>query len=198
MLVSTHKVIETIVGQRAVGARINCVVPTVTAPALLAQRLGCPVSVGGDYSFMAIPKAWCDLPSPYFDAALWAEGAARCQADIQALQSSPIVGRVRDDVRERVNAGNSATVDKTAVALGTSARSLVRALALAGTTHHAIVEAERRQAAQLLLAQPRLKLAAVAERLSFPDQSSFGRKCRAWFGETPAQFRRRIVAGQLR
>lgn len=197
MLVSTHKVIETIVGQRVAGARINCAVPTVTAPALLAQQLGCPVSVGGDYSCMAIPKAWCDLPSPYFDAALWAEGEARCRADIQALQSSPMICRVRDDVRQRVKAANPATVDKTAAALGVSARSLVRALALAGTTHHAIVESERRQAARLLLAQPLLKLAVVAERLGFPDQSSFGRKCRAWFGETPAQMRQRIVAGQL-
>ncbi|WP_439534487.1 helix-turn-helix domain-containing protein [Polymorphobacter sp.] len=189
-LVSTHRVVEMFIGSRVAAARVNFAVQPVSDPAALAGQLGCPVSIGGPASYMAIPQTWLGQPSPYHDAALWHEGVARCEADIRLLQDVPLVGRIRTYVRGRIEQGRVATLEETARALAMSARSLVRALERAGTTHHQIVDTERRIIARSLLSRSMLPLAEVAERLGFPDQSSLGRKCRQWFGDSPARLRR--------
>lgn len=197
-LVSTHRVVETIVGPRAAGARINFAAPPVSDPADIAGRLGCAVTVGGGMTFISVPLSWSGLRSPYHDAILWEDGTARCEADIRMLQAGPGVCQVRNHVLRQLDSRKAPTVEDTATAIGLSVRSLVRMLTEAGTTHHRIVDFERQQKARLLLAQPDIKLAEVAERLGFPDRSSFGRKCRLWFGESPARLRQCMVAGQLR
>ena len=45
------------------------------------------------------------------------------------------------------------------------------------------------RAAQLIN-DPALPIRAITEQLGFPDVSSFGRKFRHWFGDSPARFRR--------
>jgi AraC-like DNA-binding protein len=90
------------------------------------------------------------------------------------------------------------TLPQTARALGLPARTLVRALAAEGHTHHRIVDVERRHRAMRLLARPDLPLAEIADLLGFSDQSSFGRKCRAWFDESPSSVRRRLTSGVVR
>lgn len=195
-LATIHRIVETFVGDRIVGARVNFAHRPVSDPVVLAQRFACAIAISGCESFMAIPAAWGEVPSPYHDPQLWQDGAARCDADIRALQDSPIVSRVRAHVLHTLDGGRAALLNDTARALGLSPRSLVRALTHEATTHHDIVEAERQGRALQMLSQAKLPLAEIAERLGFPDQSSFGRKCRVWFGESPARLRlRRVAAG---
>jgi len=70
----------------------------------------------------------------------------------------------------------------------------VRGLAAAGVTHHQLVETERQSRTRILLATSHLPLVEIAEQLGFSDPSSFGRKCRDWFGDSPARVRRRLTA----
>jgi AraC-like DNA-binding protein len=103
-----------------------------------------------------------------------------------------MVSRVRGHVLAVLDQSRAPALSDTARALGLSGRSLVRMLAAAGQTHHAIVDSERRARASLLLARSGLPIGLVADQLGFSDQSSFGRKCRAWFGESPSAVRRRL------
>ncbi|TFU03555.1 AraC family transcriptional regulator [Polymorphobacter arshaanensis] len=195
-LATIHRIVETFVGDRIANARIHFARAPVSDPLVLAGRFSCPIEVGGDDNFMAIPAPWGDMPSPYHDPHAWAEGEARCDADIRLLTAAPLVSRVRAHVEPALDGGHVALLAETARHLGISARSLVRALAHAGTTHHAIVDDARKARALDLLAKPRLPMPEIAEQLGFTDQSNFGRKCRAWFGDSPGRLRERLVAMQ--
>jgi len=197
-LATIHRIVELFAGDRITGARVQFRQAPVSDAATLAGRFSCDIAVGAAESCMIIPAAWGNLPSPYHDAALWQEGCLRCEADINALADSPLASKARAHVQSCLDEGRMTTVAETARALGTSSRSLVRALARGATTHHRIVDAARRERALHLLAQPRVSLADIAERLDFPDPSSFGRKVRAWFGDTPARLRRQMTADRSR
>jgi AraC-like DNA-binding protein len=192
-LATIHRIVETWVGDRVADARVNFARPPVSSPTILAERFSCPVSVGGDESFMAFPAGWGARTSPYADRQLWLEGLARCEADIATLRDMTWAARVREHVLASLDAGRPPSLPASARALAMSSRSLVRALAAEGRTHHRIVDDERRRRAELLLAKPGVSIGEAAERLGFADQSSFGRKCRGWFGEGPSAVRQRLV-----
>jgi AraC-like DNA-binding protein len=192
-LATIHRIVETFVGPRIGEARVHFARASVSTADTLAERFSCPISYGGSDSYMDMPRAWAKLPSPYHDASLWLEGLARCEADIRMLQEPPLAARVRAHIGAVLDSGRVVTLAASARTLGVSSRSLVRALAKAGVTHHQLVEAERRMRTERLLAEPNLPLADVAERLGFTDLSSFGRKCRAWYGLSPSRVRRQLV-----
>ncbi len=77
-----------------------------------------------------------------------------------------------------------------AQAQGMSTRSLVRQLAAEGHSFHGLVDQELRHRAANLINDPALSLRAISDLLGFPDVSSFGRKFRLWFGDSPGRFRR--------
>lgn len=197
-LSTIHRIVETFVGDRVRQARVNFSVPPVSAPERIAERFSCMITVGGPESYMAIPSGWEGQPSPYQDAELWAEGVARCEADIAALSDPPKVSRVRAHALAMLDRGIVPTLPQTARELGLPTRTLVRALAAEGQTHHGIVDLERRHRALRLLARRDLPIAEIAELLGFSDQSSFGRKCRSWFDESPFCVRRRLTSGTVR
>lgn len=194
-MTSIHRIVETFVGDRISAARVVFSRPPVTDPAVIAARFGCSVTVsGGDDDFMGIPTEWERIPSPYFDAAAWREGVARCDADIRALAAPPLIVRVQLHAEQGLASGRVVSLAETAQALALSPRTLVRNLARYGTTHHATGDGVRRQRARLLLADPALSLAEVADRLGFTDPANFGRKCRSWFGASPAKVRAQLIA----
>lgn len=190
-----HRLVETFVGPRIGDARVILPKLPVTGLAAMQARFSCPVELGEGPSRMIVPADWGAVASPYFDSRLWQDGVARCEADIAALSDPPRVSRVRAHVLAMLDGGAVPSLAQTARALGLPTRSLVRALAAEGQTHHGIVDVERRHRALRLLARRDLAVADIADLLGFSDQSSFGRKCRAWFGESPTGVRRRLTSG---
>lgn len=191
-LFTGYRIVENIVGLQVAGARVHFGFNPVSRP---TTRFSCPITFGDGESYMAIPTAWCDRPNPHHDPGLWAEGVDRCEADLRALGAAPIVAKARKHVAQMLDTGKVARMAETSSALGLSKRTMVRMLGQKGTTHHRLVEEERQRRARQLLARQELAIADVAETLGFSDRSSFGRKCRMWFGETPAQYRHRLVIG---
>jgi AraC-like DNA-binding protein len=189
-LATIHRIIEMFIGDRISAATVNFAAPTASSPSMLASRFACHLRFGGDTCFIAIPADWGSAVSPYHDPQLWLEGVARCEADIRVLADLPLIGRVRGHIAARLDAGHGAAIADTAQALGLSSRSLVRALSQRGFTHHQLVDQERRERTRQLLTERSLPLADIVERLGFADQSAFGRKCQAWFGDSPARLRR--------
>jgi AraC-like DNA-binding protein len=81
------------------------------------------------------------------------------------------------------------TIRQAAAGLRLSERTLIRRLAMAGTSFRALADDERRLRALSLIIDPGLDIQEVSDRLGFPDRSVFGRKFRSWTGETPSVYR---------
>lgn len=188
-----HRLVETFVGPRVEEARVVLSLPPVSGVSAMRERFSCAVEVGAGPSRMILPAAWSRVPSPYHDLELWKQGVARCDSDIAMLVEAPLVSRVRAHIVQGLDARHLVTIEETARALNMSARTLVRSLQREGHTHHRLLDMERRQKAEQLLAGGHLSLGHVAEALAFTDQSSFGRKCRDWFGTSPLRLRRQLA-----
>jgi AraC-like DNA-binding protein len=191
-ITTCYRVVEAFAGARIEQARIEFSASPASALPDLAHRFACPVHVGHATSRLAFPLAWLDQPSPFHDLRLWLEGVERCEADLRTLQGSPVAARVRAHVRAELEQGRAVTAGESAAVLAMPLRTLVRALEHTGTTHHAILDLERRALALRLLAESALPITEIAEKLDLSDRSSFGRKCRAWFGQSPARLRRSV------
>ncbi len=139
---------------------------------------------------LSFPTAWLALPNPSHDAHLWLLARERMDRASRIRSSSTEVDRVRARVAEAL--GSECRVPRLkqiALAEGVSPRKIIRQLVAAGTTFHGIVEEERQSRALALIKDPSLDIQMIADALGFPDRSSFGRKFRNWFGDSPGRFR---------
>ncbi len=80
-------------------------------------------------------------------------------------------------------------IEKAAQFMGTSVRTLQRALSGAGVTYTTIVEYARYEAAAEMLANPNLKIIDIAYTLGYRDPSHFSRAFRRVAGLSPRNFR---------
>ncbi|QFT61171.1 HTH-type transcriptional regulator VirS (plasmid) [Sulfitobacter sp. THAF37] len=80
------------------------------------------------------------------------------------------------------------TINHAARALSVSPRSLQRHLQEEGTSFRALLETTRRERAQMLLSQPRAKVARVAEALGYADATAFWRAWHKWTGTAPTDY----------
>ena len=96
--------------------------------------------------------------------------------------------RVLDEVRAFIPRGQPELVG-IARHLGTSRRSLQRALQRRGTSFSAIVDYARAELAQEYLADASKSLGSVAYLLGFSDVRAFNRAFKRWTKLTPRQFR---------
>lgn len=87
------------------------------------------------------------------------------------------------------------TLKHVAAGLGITPRTLQRRLASADFSFQDILDATRRELAQVYLRDPALSALDVALLLGYAEQSSFTRAFRGWFGTTPTAWRMRGVIG---
>ena len=73
-------------------------------------------------------------------------------------------------------------------------RTLQRRLQEAGLKFEDIRDQVRRQETVELLAQTAVPLAVVAQTVGFNDQAALNRACARWFGMTPRQHRKSLIA----
>lgn len=106
------------------------------------------------------------------------------------------LGTIREGMAARVRAHLAAclqdppTAMEAAAALGTSERSLRRALAAEGTSFRLLLDEIRRRRADELLFGERLPVESVALRLGYSEPAAFIHAYRRWTGTTPAAARR--------
>jgi len=74
--------------------------------------------------------------------------------------------------------------------LATSARSLQRKLAAAGTSFQELLDTTRRDAAARYLEDRTLSVGEVAYLLGYSEPAAFHRAFKRWNGITPLEFRR--------
>jgi AraC-like DNA-binding protein len=114
----------------------------------------------------------------------------REHAEARVAVFASITSRARDAIEQALGAGERPTIDATALALGTSERTLRRRLDEAGTSWAALLDAMLRDRARTLVTQSQRALTAIALELGFSDASAFTHAYRRWFGVSPSRERR--------
>jgi AraC-like DNA-binding protein len=167
--------------------------PTSCA-ARYAAALGCEVRYNADRDAISFPESLCKRRSMTYDADLWRTAVFRCKEEERIRASEHLLF----DIRSRAATflaehGRPPRLAELAKQSSVSSRTLIRRLRSENSTYHELVEESLKGLCAELLAQPDLKISAIAERLGFADPSSFYRSFRRWYDITPGEFRLRLV-----
>jgi AraC-like DNA-binding protein len=150
----------------------------------LVEFFGCSeLRFGGPTSGMEFDRAALDWPVRA------AATATAADAVPEELAEAPFLDRVRDRVRADLGQGGS-ILERVALGLGTSPRTLQRRLAGEGVTFHGVVAGVREQLARVYVEDPAIPLTQVARLLGYTRLGAFARAFRRWMGMPPGCYRR--------
>jgi AraC-like DNA-binding protein len=149
---------------------------------------------------IAVPLAWRQLPSPLHDESVYRANVIKCRELIAAREQA---GSTAAFVRSHLNnhfdkqmlyANQPCpppTLEQVADFMHLTPRTLIRRLQRESTAYKDLLENLRRDYAQRLLQDARLKVADVAEILGYREAANFSRAFKRWYGDSPASWRRR-------
>lgn len=159
----------------------------------LERQLGCPVRTPSTWSGVEFSRASLRLPLRRRDPALRRvlEGHASVSPRSPAPDEEATVERVRAMLASRLARGVP-SIHAVAKQLATAPRTLQRRLAAEGTTYQQVVDLERREAAERLLADASLAIGEIGYLLGFSEPSPFHRAFKRWHRMTPQEFRASI------
>lgn len=149
---------------------------------------------------VSIPASWLHIPSPLHDESSYRQNCAKCREIMARLtDSGDSAQRVRNILAshfEKVRLENDLAcappgMNQIAEQLHTTPRTLIRRLKAQDTSYRRLLDEARLDCADALLADARLTVAEVAQRLGYSDPANFGRAFRNLTGMTPAAWRRR-------
>ena len=181
-------------GQQVRARFVAYPMPAPLDPERHERWFGCPVSWGAPLFEVAFEASVLDLPLPKRDPALFGYLARRVEALHEAL---PEDVRWADKVRREIGvqlAHGEPRIADIARRLAVSDRTLHRRLTEEDTTFAAILDALRRERAELLLENKRLNSSEVAFLLGYVEPAAFFRAFKRWTGETPQEWRARMRA----
>jgi len=196
-----EELLSTILGHRVgrnVLIRFSHPQPEDIAP--LLAGFDSTVVFGAPDNSIAVPLAWRHLPSPLYDESVYRANVIKCPEQIAARNQS---GSVAVAVRNRLSnhfdtlllhAGELAappTLEQVAAAMHLTPRTLIRKLQREDTAYKTVLEELRREYAQRLLQDARLKITDVADILGYRETANFTRAFKRWHGVSPASWRRR-------
>lgn len=153
----------------------------------LERLLGCKVKNRSSRNSVAFPVHTLEQPVPTANRLLYKLLGSYLET-VKAACSDSLIDRVQSYIRGSLASGNC-TIERCANKLSMSVRTLQSRLAAENARFSELVESEREALARAHLAQRRLSLDEIAERLGYGEQTSFGRAFKRWTGLTPLQFR---------
>lgn len=167
-------------------------------PCDLAHReaFACSVRFGQPVNRMLLRQSDLQAPIPTGSPALSDMHERLVSGRLDHLGQRRIGQRVRDAIAQRL-AGGEPRREDVAAALGLTDRTLQRRLQAEELSFQQLLDTTRRELAAQYLADERLALVEVADRLGFAEVSNFFRACRRWFGEPPGRYRERVLASVL-
>ncbi|MCJ1885933.1 AraC family transcriptional regulator [Pseudomonas sp. LA21] len=173
-----------ITGERVTPAYLTLSHPARAEPARYDQILGCPIGFADAENALCFALADLDVPLIQANAVMREHLRALADAQLQRLGAQSLAAQVQQLLRQQPRWGK----ERVAEQLALSGRHLNRKLADEGTSFKLLREQVLHgMAEQLLRESPRL--AEVAEKLGFSDESAFAKAFRRWSGMTPGQFR---------
>jgi AraC-like DNA-binding protein len=181
-----------ITGESSLGAEIWIDFPEPPYYQAHAHLLPCPILYGKGSHQLRFPAKLLEKPLLLADVTASQLAREQCERELEALSSKPLVTRVRALLGEDMS--TMPDLETVARRCCMSARSLKRKLAEQGVSFSELVAEMRHDEAVLLLAEGRLSIEQIAERLGYRDPANFTRAFKAWTGSTPRQYRERIRA----
>ncbi|WP_225206506.1 helix-turn-helix transcriptional regulator [Novosphingobium huizhouense] len=161
--------------------------------AKLGAALGCAIVAEANEDCFEFPAAWAQTPNSQHEPAEWDAMLAAHLEHVRRAGETDVVARIRRIVCDHLaHERRAPRLKEVAGREGVSNRTMVRMLAGAGTSFHAIVDDERKRMTAQLIRRDELSLADVAAAIGFTDMSTFGRSFRAWFGVPPGRYRRAL------
>ena len=161
----------------------------------LARFLGCPVRFGADATRLRLAPEVLKLPHVHADSQLLAILLRNADALLDAVPTrGDLVARVASAIMRQM-ARTLPSLASTAAEVRLPARTLQRRLAERGLSHSSILDDVRRDLAFKYLGDFRLGTSEIAYLLHFAEPAALVRAFRRWTGESPTQYRRRLVAG---
>ncbi|WP_316239302.1 AraC family transcriptional regulator [Bradyrhizobium sp. SZCCHNR1015] len=149
-----------------------------------------------------------------FNGFLVSDQDLACKLTTSAPELSAIHDRIADEALERLVKADTAHRARAAIArllpdgsplrsaiaaeLGLSDRTFQRRLADEGLSFSDLVDDVRRELAQRHLSDFRMTLTDIGYLLGYADQSTFFRASNRWFGESPGEYRSRVMRGVRR
>jgi len=156
----------------------------------LRTYFSCPVELGAAHDRLVFDRLDLDTTRPGANMAVWRYLARQAEDATAALVPRPLGARARDAITRAIREGTSPDLAATASSLGTSGRTLRRALEAEGTSFRALLDATKRARAEELLRGARHSLTRIALDLGFSDSSAFAHACHRWFGCAPSEVAR--------
>lgn len=181
-----------ITGESSLEAEIWIDFPEPAYYRAAAHLLPCPLHYGKGSNQLRFPSRLLDKPLLLADVTASQMAREQCERELEALSSQPLVTRVRALLGEDMS--TMPDLETVARRCCMSARSLKRKLAEQGVSFSELVAEMRHDEAVLLLAEGRLSIEQIAERLGYQDPANFTRAFKGWTGSTPRQYRDRVRA----
>ena len=123
-------------------------------------------------------------------------GMAAAQDNADAALVRQVAHSLQDSLEHVQPGRRPPTLKAMAAQMHVSVSTLNRRLRDADTSYQALIDDARRQRARELLANPRQRIADIANALGFRDPTSFVRSFKRWHGATPGRYRRELAAGR--
>ena len=187
-LASLHRNVRTLVGGGYGLRTVDLPYPPAAPVATYEEFFGARVRFDRPAAMLRLPSSLGALPIAGRD-----EAVRRLALEFLDRQSPTtddrLTPRVHGAVRPLLGTGTPGLV-AVARLLGLHPRTLQRRLAVEGTTFAAVLDDERRRAAEGYLLDTDLPLSQVAGMLGLAEQAVLTRACRRWFGRTPREVRR--------
>ena len=153
----------------------------------------CPIHFDAPCDAFQIPRAWCEIPNPAYDAGTWRASIAKCELVQEQKSGRNLVDKTRALIAELAEERPSElTQDAAARRLHVSVRTLIRHLKLAGTSFQSLRDEALKDKALQLLRRPGLSIHDIASLLGYSDAANFGRAFKRWFGLSPGAYRKTI------
>jgi AraC-like DNA-binding protein len=161
----------------------------------LARQLGCPVRAPSAWIGIEFSKESLRLPLRRRDPVLRRvlQGhAADVASRALACAEPTTVARVRTVLASRLTRGVP-PIDDVAKQLAIAPRTLQRRLATEGVSYQQVIDIERRESAERLLADASLAVGEIGYLLGFSEPSAFHRAFKRWHRVTPQEYRSSIA-----
>jgi AraC-like DNA-binding protein len=139
-----------------------------------------------------IPSADLDTPLANANASTYRHIKSQCEHERARLRrSDDLVIRVMDLLQR--HEGDYPGIEQAAAVLCMSSRTLKRKLQRLGLNYRSLVDDARKDAVLREVINPMLRFDEIAVRMGYSDPANLTRAFRRWTGESPSQYRARLL-----
>ncbi|CAM8668866.1 DNA binding HTH domain, AraC-type [Comamonadaceae bacterium] len=189
MAAALVRVLHAAVGSPPAGLRLDVPLPRPAWVAHYERALPLPLQFGQPTLALHVPAAALRLPLLGADARAHAAACHECDAALAELVQSSMAQRVASLLGHTAE-GSYPRLPDIAAQCEVSERTLMRRLALEGTSFQQLLDAHQQSRTLWLLQHTSDSVEDIAGRLGYTDTSNFSRTVKRWFGHTPSALRK--------